>query len=548
MAEGRHALNELLSKCIDRPDSPEAAPEMYDQLPTLFETVNSYLASGEMVVCWSGVHEKISQEQEATRRATIEAAAKQMAEAKVQAITKERIDAAARQMVDAKLEATLKEIEDGFDEERHSLKKQVRALQNQLQELRGSIRVFCRLRPGKDPKDETRRRGEEGTGCKVEGTQRMVLRKSSSAQDPPLEFNFDCAFGPRSSQHSVYEEVEPLLPRLLEGYHLCVFAYGQTGAGKTYTLAGGGQSADAGLQSRAIADVIRLVQEEKRDVARRSTRGDDSDSPCESSVELWLSALEIYNETIQDLLVDTQHDAVGSVLDIRQETSAASSETFPSPFGSMRVPGLKMRRVESFDDVKPALKRVAQLRHTAATALNDRSSRSHCILSFSIVRRGSLDDEPASTGTLHIVDLAGSERTKISRAEGQQMREANSINKSLAALTDVLFALGDDSTHVPYRNSKLTYLMQDALGGAGCKTLLFANVSPDSADVNETYSTLTFASRVATTVQKGRLRRSKVPGAMSVSTVCSSDRKASKRNKSVDSRSTTPRGRSSSVV
>merc|ERR1712187_894482 len=118
------------------------------------------------------------------------------------------------------------------------------------------------------------------------------------------------------------------------------------------------------------------------------------------------------------------------------------------------------------------------------------------------------DSEPSSraAGVLHIVDLAGSERTKVSQAEGQQMKEANAINKSLAALADVLYAVGEESPHVPYRNSKLTYLLQEALGGSGCKTLLFAQISPEPNDVHETYSTLTFASRVATNVQKGRLK------------------------------------------
>jgi hypothetical protein len=111
-------------------------------------------------------------------------------------------------------------------------------------------------------------------------------------------------------------------------------------------------------------------------------------------------------------------------------------------------------------------------------------------------------------GVLHIVDLAGSERTKVSQAEGLQMKEANCINRSLSALADVLFALGDSSSsaHVPYRNSKLTYMLQDALGGPGCKTFLFAQVSPDAQDAHESYSTLTFAARVAPSVQKGRLR------------------------------------------
>lgn len=185
-----------------------------------------------------------------------------------------------------------------------------------------------------------------------------------------------------------------------------------------------------------------------------------------------------------------------------------------SPFGSMRVPGLKSWSIQNLADVEDALQRVRNKRHVASTALNERSSRSHTVISLSVLRRSGAEVNGVPVGVLHIVDLAGSERTKISQAEGIQMKEANCINRSLSALADVLFALGDStsSAHVPYRNSKLTYLLQDALGGPGCKTFLFAQVSPDALDANESYSTLTFASRVATSVQQGRLRpRGAVP-------------------------------------
>jgi len=196
------------------------------------------------------------------------------------------------------------------------------------------------------------------------------------------------------------------------------------------------------------------------------------------------------------------------------------------------VPGLRTWRVEGPDDVQPALELIAENRHMAATALNERSSRSHCVLSLTLALNpptgeAKHGDEVDSTsapvfGVLHIVDLAGSERTKTSQAEGQQMKEANCINKSLSSLADVLYALGEGSTvHVPYRNSKLTYLLQEALGGRGCKTLLFAQVSPDPADVHESYSTLTFAARVATNVQKGRLRPPSAHGLLPSSSAAS---------------------------
>merc|ERR1719453_1599961 len=185
----------------------------------------------------------------------------------------------------------------------------------------------------------------------------------------------------------------------------------------------------------------------------------------------------------------------------------------------MRIPGLRQMPISCASDVEPALRLARANRHVSQAAMNERSSRSHCILSLGILRTpvppsprkdGTIPpSESPSFGVLHIVDLAGSERTKISQAEGQQMQEANSINKSLSALADVLFSLGDErdrgTIHVPYRNSKLTYLLQDALGGAGCKVLLFAQVSSEHADVTETFSTLSFASRVSR-IEKGRLR------------------------------------------
>jgi len=321
-------------------------------------------------------------------------------------------------------------------------------------------------------------------GTKAEGARAVCLRK------PPGErrhdFHFDRVFAQEAQQSDLFEELGPLLPGILEGIHVCIFAYGQTGAGKTYTLAGDRSGTEPGLQDLAIAEVLRLAE----------------------NFEVRLSALEIYNESIQDLLLsDSKSD---DRLEVRQSRETLNEdEEWPSPFGSMRVPGLRSWTVRGAKDVDSALQRVSSNRHTASTALNDKSSRSHTVLSLSVRR----SDSEAPVGVLHIVDLAGSERTKISQAEGMQMKEANCINRSLSALADVLFALGDStsSSHVPYRNSKLTYLLQDALGGPGCKTFLFAQVSPDAVDAHESYSTLTFAARVATSVQKGKLRINRSP-------------------------------------
>lgn len=387
-----------------------------------------------------------------------------------------------------------------LEQEKRSLRSEVRSLQNQVQELRGSIRVFCRIRPPRGGTEAAAAAPGNGFGVKAEGSRSVCLKKPPG--DRRHDFNFDRVFNQQAGQRDLFEEVGPLLPGILEGIHVCIFAYGQTGAGKTYTLAGQAGSSKTpsiqGIQDLAIGDLLRLAQE---------------------SFEVRLTALEIYNESIQDLL-STCEGASGSRapserLEVRQSregltSDAETEEASPSPFGSMRVPGLKSWTVQDSADVEEALERVRTKRHVASTALNERSSRSHTVLSLSVLRRsaGTVESLGVPVGVLHIVDLAGSERTKVSQAEGLQMKEANCINRSLSALADVLFALGDSSSsaHVPYRNSKLTYLLQDALGGPGCKTFLFAQVSPDAQDAHESYSTLTFAARVATSVQKGRLR------------------------------------------
>lgn len=187
-----------------------------------------------------------------------------------------------------------------------------------------------------------------------------------------------------------------------------------------------------------------------------------------------MSALEIYNETVQDLLVEPLATSGSSNLDIRQCSDVEGSETPrgggssastgatwpPSSFGSLRVPGLRMRRIEGLQGVDEALRLIASNRRTASTVINNRSSRSHCVLSLSVVQGGALGSSTGNSGempsaagnvgvgVLHIVDLAGSERTKVSHAEGQQLKEASAINKSLATLSDVLYALGEESPHV----------------------------------------------------------------------------------------------------
>lgn len=419
-------------------------------------------------------------------------------------------------------EATISALE----HDRRILQAEVRSLQNVVQELKGSIRVFCRVRPSRCRETHGNLEGSLGSGvipamfgARVDGSQSVSLRKPPG--DRQLHFLFDRVFAPNAGQETVYEEVQPLLRSVVDGQQLCIFAYGQTGSGKTYTLAGSAYDRDPGnlgIQSRAIADLWQLA-----------THQSNAASKGGGAVAMHLTALEIYNESIRDLLTDeSSGNPRRASLDVRhsgehaygadvpglcvEADCAASSPScsLPSAFGSMRVPGLHTIRLRGPEDIETTMRLVEANRHVAATMLNEVSSRSHCVISVCIVpqRAHSESSDPrTSCGVMHFVDLAGSERTKTSQVDGQHMREANYINKSLSSLTDVLSALGDaTSSHIPYRNSKLTYLLQDALGGPGCKALLFAQISPDAADVHETYSTLLFASKVATSIQKRRLR------------------------------------------
>merc|ERR1719321_266512 len=230
-----------------------------------------------------------------------------------------------------------------------------------------------------------------------------------------------------------------------------------------------------------------------------------------------VSILEIYNEEVRDLLVPNT-----STLEIR--IVDADMPLADRTFGAVGVPGLTNRVVTSAEELSAVMELGKRNRAQHCTNLNERSSRSHMISTIQVRYRdvdlaasfassalaasqgtfAAPEEEAELCGRVHFVDLAGSERTKVSGAEGDRMKEANAINKSLSALGDVLRALAKSAKHVPYRNSKLTYLLQDALGGAS-KVLMFAQVSSDPHDVSESFSTLNFASRVAS-IEKGRLR------------------------------------------
>ncbi|KAI0562719.1 Kinesin [Gracilaria domingensis] len=354
-----------------------------------------------------------------------------------------------------------------------------RKLFNQVQELRGNIRVFCRVRPLKQPKLDN-----GGAASLAADFPDADLGDNGSIRLGGKTFDFDYVFQPQVSQSQVYEETSGVVASVMDGYNVCVFAYGQTGSGKTHTM--NGPTEDRGVNFRALMELFQIANE----------RSEHSD------IRISVSMLEIYNETLRDLILPDSATNPPK-LDIRRNMNASSSN-------AVHIPNLTEVNVDTVEDVWEVMHYGAANRSKGRTNMNEHSSRSHLVLKVTVVCE-KYSDGFKSSGVLHLVDLAGSERVARSQATGDRLREAQHINKSLATLGDVFTALNNHSSHVPYRNSKLTYLLQDCLGGDS-KTLMFVNISADELDANESLSSLQFAQRVARVELKGAHRHTERTG------------------------------------
>ncbi|XP_015582690.1 kinesin-like protein KIN-14M isoform X1 [Ricinus communis] len=357
----------------------------------------------------------------------------------------------------------------------HLVLAENRKMFNELQDLKGNIRVYCRIRPllkehaGKNTTIE--HIGENG--------ELIVANPSKQGKDGHRLFRFNIVYGSDSTQAEVFSDTQPLIRSVLDGYNVCIFAYGQTGSGKTYTMTGpdGATEEEWGVNYRALNDLFNISQ-------RRSTS---------FMYEVGVQMFEIYNEQLRDLLAN---DGSQKRLGIK---------TIPQPNG-LAVPDAILHPVTSTSDVIQLMEIGLNNRAVGATALNERSSRSHSVVSIH-VRGKDLKTGSNLQGNLHLVDLAGSERVDRSEVTGDRLKEAQHINKSLSALGDVIFALAQKSSHIPYRNSKLTQLLQSSLGGQA-KTLMFVQLNPDVTSYSETMSTLKFAERVSG-VELGAAKSSK---------------------------------------
>ncbi|NXG80062.1 KIFC3 protein, partial [Baryphthengus martii] len=355
-------------------------------------------------------------------------------------------------------------IEEVHSTNRELLRKYRRELQlrkkchNELVQLKGNIRVFGRVRP------ITKEDGEGPEAASVvtfDADDDAVLHLLHKGKQ--VSFELDKVFPPQASQEEVFQEVRALVTSCIDGYNVCIFAYGQTGAGKTYTMEG--TAANPGINQRALQLLFSEV------------RGKAADWDYAISV----SAAEIYNEALRDLLG-------------KEPQEKLEIKLCPDGSGQLYVPGLTEFRVQSVEDINKVFEFGHVNRATECTNLNEHSSRSHALLIITV--RG-LDRSTGlrTTGRLNLVDLAGSERVGRSGAEGSRLREAQHINKSLSALGDVIYALRSRQGHVPFRNSKLTYLLQDSLSGDS-KTLMMVQVSPAEKNTSETLCSLKFAERV----------------------------------------------------
>ncbi|KAI3696793.1 hypothetical protein L6452_29341 [Arctium lappa] len=339
-----------------------------------------------------------------------------------------------------------------------------------------NIQVLLRCRPLSD--DEQKSNVPKAITCNEHKREVVILHNVANKQVDKV-FTFDKVFGPKAQQRSIYDQaIFPIVNEVLEGFNCTVFAYGQTGTGKTYTMEGGMRNkggelpAEAGVIPRAVRQIFDTLEAQNADYSMKVT------------------FLELYNEEIVDLLAVEDYSRG---LEERQKKPISLMEDGK---GCVLVRGLEEEVVYSANDIYNLLERGAAKRRTADTLLNKHSSRSHSVFTITVhVKQATVgSEEVIKYGKLNLVDLAGSENISRSGARDGRAREAGEINKSLLTLGRVINALVEHSVHVPYRDSKLTRLLRDSLGGK-TKTCIIATVSPSAHCLEETLSTLDYAHR-----------------------------------------------------
>ena len=352
-------------------------------------------------------------------------------------------------------------------------------LLSKMLHLQGNIQVYCRIRP------MTVGEMQQGAKTVVEALSETECGCFDERTNKWKSFAFDRTWGPDQSQQRIFQDVEPLALSVVDGFNACIFAYGQTGSGKTFTMEGLAEGNQYGISYRTIQKIFHLLSlraQQQRAAEMLVTSEEKTEQPDEEfTFSLEIGMLEIYNDEVYDLL--TEKGVRGkSALDVRRNQD-----------GRIEVPGLTKEKVNSIDEVMDLLKKGNSNRATAATDMNEHSSRSHMVLIVDVY--SGIGDTQQNKGTLYLVDLAGSERVRKSKVQGDQLKEAGFINKSLSALGNVMEALDRKASHVPYRDSKLTYLLQDSLGG-NSRTMMVVAISPVDKSHDESVHALQFATRV----------------------------------------------------
>ncbi|KAJ3347087.1 Kinesin-like protein kif3a [Kappamyces sp. JEL0680] len=305
------------------------------------------------------------------------------------------------------------------------------------------------------------------------------LQVGLAPAQPVKDFSFDYVFGPESGQSTVYDSlISPLISKCLSGYNGCVFAYGQTASGKTYTMGGPAVSSekDRGIILRVARQLCSHVE--------ANGRKDYGKPGFDYSITG--SYLEIYNEQLKDLLADGKEE-----LKIRMDPRSVTGK-------DVYVQGQVQKPLATETDYINLIATGVSKRKVAETNMNAVSSRSHAILTLNITQREYLEggkEGITRKSKIHLIDLAGSERAESTGATGAVLKEGAAINQSLSCLGNVINALTTGQSHIPYRDSKLTHILSDSLGGNSL-TVLVACLTPISGAYDETLSTLRFAERV----------------------------------------------------
>ncbi|XP_072958976.1 kinesin-like protein KIN-5B isoform X2 [Typha angustifolia] len=351
-----------------------------------------------------------------------------------------------------------------------------------------NVQVILRCRPLND--EEQKLNLQKVISCNEQSKEVTVLQSLVNKQ-VDRTFTFDKVFGPKAQQRSIYDHaISPIVNDVLEGYNCTIFAFGQTGTGKTYTMEGEMRSkgrdlpADAGVIPRAFCHIFDTLEARKADYSIRAT------------------FFELYNEEITDLLAIEDHNRFPGE---RQRRPISLMEDGK---GGAVLRGLEEVVVYSPTEIYSLLERGSGRRRNADTLLNKQSSRSHSVFSITIHLKESTigNEELVKCGRLNLVDLAGSENISRSGARESRAREAGETNKSLLTLGRVINALVEHSLHVPYRDSKLTRLLRESLGGKA-KTCIIATVSPSIHCLEETLSTLDYAYRAKSIKNKPEVNR-----------------------------------------